>query len=173
MHRQDPSSPLARSLVNSISARLRRKTYATREIVPLTRSVRLRARTASSRCNCVTFDLWETLLMDDPKKDLLRRKMRCEGLRHTLSRSGVELSLTDLLRGYDESVGFLLTFWRRNRDVPTAEQIGYILDVASNGTVSLRQVRRVIEELQEAYTNPVLSVPPTLNDDALSTLEDI
>jgi len=111
--------------------------------------------------------------MDDPEKDLLRRKKRCEGLQRMLSRSGIELPLEGLLRGYDESVGWFQSFWKRNQDIPTVEQIRYIVNIASRNTVALSEESKVIEELQEAYVTPVLSVPPVLNHDAVSTLEEM
>jgi len=133
----------------------------------------LRAGMGFKRGTCVTFDLWETLLMDEPEKDLLRREVRCEGLHQALSHFSVELSLTDLLKGYDESVGFLQASWRRNQDVPTIEQIRYIVNVASKGTVNIPESRRAVEELQEAYTAPALTIPPVLNNDASFTLESM
>lgn len=111
--------------------------------------------------------------MDDPEKDLLRRKERCEGLQRTLSRSGIELPLEGLLRGYDESVGWFQSFWKRNQDIPTVEQIRYIVNVASRNTIALSEEPKVIEELQEAYVSPVLSVPPVLNLDAVPTLREM
>lgn len=89
--------------------------------------------------------------MDDPEKDLLRRKERCEGLQRMLSRSGIELPLEGLLRGYYESVGWFQSFWKRNQDIPTVEQIRYIVNIASRNTVALSEEPKVIEELQEAY----------------------
>mgnify|MGYP001085265577 CR=1 FL=1 len=120
---------------------------------------------------CVTFDLWETIIMDDPEKDLLRRKMRCEGLRRVLSGCGIELPLKKLLKGYDESVGWFQTFWKRNQDLPTIDQIRYIVKTASEGTIGLPTEPEDIKELQEAYVSPVLSVPPVLNQEAASTLQ--
>ena len=125
------------------------------------------------RCTCVTLDLWETLLVDEPEKDFLRREMRCEGLRQALSRFSAELSMMDLLKGYDESIGFLQESWRRNQDVPTVEQIRYIVNAASKGTVNMPESKRAVEELQEAYTTPVLAIPPVLNSDAFFTLESM
>jgi len=124
----------------------------------------------SSSSVCVTFDLWETIIMDEPEKDLLRREMRCEGLRRVLSRCGTELSLKELLRGYDESVGWFQSFWKRNEDLPVIDQIRYIVKIASRDTVALPTEPKAIKELQEAYVSPVLSVPPIPNKEAVSTL---
>lgn len=120
----------------------------------------------------VTFDLWETLLIDELEKDLARREMRCEGLRQVLSRHGKEVSIQGLFRGYDESTGWLQNIWNHNRDVSTAEQLHYITKVASKGTIELQDLGE-IEELKEAYLAPILTIPPILNDHTTSTLRSI
>ena len=124
-----------------------------------------------ARCTCVTFDLWETLLIDEPCKDRLRREMRCKGIRRILSQFGLELPLEDLLRGHDQSADFLQTSWRVNKDPSTLDQIRYIVKVASKQTTDLLENHTVTQELEEAYISPLFSVPPILNDDVVSTLE--
>jgi len=119
----------------------------------------------------VTFDLWQTLILDEPEKDLVRRELRCQGLCRALSRFGIDLAFQDILRGYDESAIWFQTFWRRNEDISTVEQIRYIVSIASKSKVLLPQEPSVIEELQEAYTAPVFSVLPVLNEHVFSTLE--
>ena len=102
----------------------------------------------------VTFDLWQTLILDEPEKDLVRRELRCQGLCSALSRVGIDLAFQDILRGYDESANWFQTFWRRNEDISTVKQIRYIVNIASKSRVQLPQEPSVIEELQEAYTAP-------------------
>jgi len=121
----------------------------------------------------VTFDLWETLLIDEAEKDLLRRRMRCEGLTQVLSRFGVNLSLADILRGYDSSVAWFQSFWRQNRDIPTIEQIRYVLKIAAGSSTVRRESWNAIKELEEAYTAPALLVTPSLNPDAVPTLNSM
>jgi len=125
---------------------------------------------AGSRIS-VTFDLWETLIVDEPEWDLARRKMRCGGLHRVLSRSGIDLSLEELLRGYDESAHWLLTVWKDNLETTTTEQIRYIIRAASRKTAVLPDDPLLISELEEAYVRPVLTLPPRLNDDVIPTLQ--
>lgn len=125
---------------------------------------------AGSRIS-VTFDLWETLIIDEPEWDLARRKMRCEGLHHVLSRFGIDVGLEDLLRGYDESAHWLLTLWKDNLETTTAEQIRYIIRAASRNTTVPPDDPLLISELQEAYVRPVLMLPPRLNGDVIPTLQ--
>jgi hypothetical protein len=78
----------------------------------------------------VTFDLWETLVIDEPEWDFARRKLKCEGLRRALSRSGIHLGLEELLRAYDESAHWLLSVWKDNHETTTIEQIRHIVQAA-------------------------------------------
>ena len=119
----------------------------------------------------VTFDLWETLVIDEPEWDLARRKMRCEGLHHVLSRSGIDVGLGELLRGYDESAHWLLSVWKENHETTTNEQIRYIVRAASRKTTVLPDDPRVVSALEEAYVRPVLTLPPRLNGDVISILQ--
>jgi putative hydrolase of the HAD superfamily len=97
--------------------------------------------------------------------------MRCEGLHHVLSRSGIDLGLEELLRGYDESAHWLLTVWKDNLETTTNEQIRYIVQAASRKTTVLPDDPWVISALEEAYLRPVLTLPPRLNGDVISILQ--
>ncbi len=125
----------------------------------------------SKRVVCVTFDLWETLLIDQPDLDLTRGHLRCEGLHNALSSLGIDLSLNDLLRGYEESAPRLQAVWRRNEHLPTFDQIRLILEAASGSKVILPKDPRAMDMLHRAYIDPIFQAPPRLNVDAVPTLE--
>jgi putative hydrolase of the HAD superfamily len=127
---------------------------------------------AESRIS-VTFDLWETLVIDEPEWDLARRKLRCEGLHLVLSRAGIDLRLEELLRGYDESAQWLMTVWKDNHETTTVDQIRYIIRAASRKTEILPDDPLLIRELEDAYVRPVLTLPPHLNSDAIPTLHSM
>ncbi len=122
---------------------------------------------------CVTFDLWETLIIDTPEKDLARREMRCRGLQQSLAEAGTDLSLEEVARAYDESAHWLQTVWRENRDTTDLEQIRFIVEAASSGEAHLPEDGGQLQRLQEAYTEPLLEVPPVLCKDSLSTLREM
>jgi len=117
----------------------------------------------------VTFDLWETLIVDDLSKDLTRREMRCNGLQHVLSRFGIVIPIQNIFNSYDESVSWLKLIWERNEELRTAEQIRFIVKNASGNSTALSET--VMDQLEEAYDTPLVNVPPTLREDAFSTLQ--
>jgi putative hydrolase of the HAD superfamily len=119
----------------------------------------------------VTFDLWETLIIDDPELDAKRREIRCEGLQSALSKYGAEISPDKMRRAYDESAVKFYDVWRGDIDLSTDEQIRIILELASPSAVALSNDLKVMEELKEAYIEPLFTFPPRLNHDAKPSLE--
>jgi len=120
---------------------------------------------------CITFDLWETLIFDEPQKDQARGRARYEGLHSALVDYGVNLALDDVKRAYDESAVTMQTVWNRNDEVPIIEQIQLITELAAGHSVNLEPSWS--PTLEDAYVNPILSIPPNLNPEAPAILEAV
>jgi len=122
----------------------------------------------------VTFDLWETLIVDAPERDMVRNRMRYEGLHKALGDLGVQLPLEELRRGYEESATRLQAIWRRNEDVSTIEQIKMIIELASRQPGVIPPQLGSARLLEKAYDEDSLfAFPPKLNSDALRTLKGV
>jgi putative hydrolase of the HAD superfamily len=115
----------------------------------------------------VTFDLWDTLLNDQPGYDKERRDTRCTGMLNTLNSYDLKPSRSKLLEAYDKSGTWLQTAWQTHREISTAEQARRI---ATEAVVSLPDNLELIRELEDAYVRPVLELPPRLSDEAVETL---
>ena len=129
--------------------------------------------TANNRNVCVTFDLWETLIFDEPERDMLRSRMRYEGLHGALADLGIQFSLDDLKRAYEESAQRLEVVWKRNEDVSTIEQIRLMIELASKEPAVMPPFPGSAEMLEKAYVEPLFAVPPRLNEDALTALKGL
>lgn len=125
----------------------------------------------SSKSQCVTFDLWETLIFDEPEKDEARGRMRYEGLQVILAGHGIKLAMEDLKRGYEESGPRLQAVWDRNEEVPIIDQIRLIVELAAGRPVAFDP--SWVQPLKAAYVDPILSIPPKLNADAAGVLEAV
>jgi putative hydrolase of the HAD superfamily len=112
----------------------------------------------------VTFDLWETLIFDEPRRDGARGRARYEGLHSVLADYGIKLALDDVKRGYDESAVRMQTVWNRYDEVPIIEQVQLIAELAAGHVIDLDPSWS--EALEDAYVNPILSIPPKLNPEA-------
>jgi HAD superfamily hydrolase (TIGR01509 family) len=126
---------------------------------------------ARNRNICITFDLWETLIIDEPELDVARGRLRCEGMQRALSSSGIELPLSQIERAYSESAHMLQAIWKRNEELSTLDQIRMILKNASGGVVTLPKDPEAVERLMKGYVDPLFDHPPRLNPDAITTLE--
>jgi putative hydrolase of the HAD superfamily len=122
----------------------------------------------STKDYCVTFDLWETLIFDEPEKDEVRGRMRYEGLQTVLSNHGMNIPLIDLKRGYEQSASRLQSVWNLHEEVPIIDQIQLIVGLAAGRPVSFDP--SWVPALERAYVEPILSIPPKLSDDATGVL---
>ena len=119
----------------------------------------------------VTFDLWETLISDDPSNDKARGRKRCEGLRIVLADYGIKLTSEELERGYDESALKLQAVWNRNDEVSIMDQIRLIVQLAMGRRITLEPAWS--PNLEKAYVDPVLSIPPKLNSEGPKVLQGV
>jgi len=126
---------------------------------------------SNNRDRCVTFDLWETLIFDDPDYDEARGRMRCEGLRSVLATHGIEFAREDIMRAYEESAPVLQSAWNCNEEVPIREQVRLIVQLAAGKPFSLDPAS--VESLERAYVDPILSIPPRLTKEAPAVLESV
>jgi len=126
---------------------------------------------ANNRTAFVTFDLWETLIFDEPEKDDARGRMRYENLQVALRDCGVNLLKEDLKRGYELSASMLQDVWDRNEEVPIIDQIDRIVELAARRPISIQPAWK--EPLERAYVDPIFEIPPELNPDAPQVLEEL
>jgi putative hydrolase of the HAD superfamily len=117
----------------------------------------------------VTFDLWETLLLETDGANARRTDARCEELRQTLDKLGVKIPATRIESALKQTMLTLLDVWETNKDVACQDQIRSIIKSASNDSITLRE--EWIDDLTSAYIRPVFTVPPYLNPDAREALQ--
>ena len=93
--------------------------------------------------NGVTFDFWETLFVDAPELDRRRDELRRNGLRENLAKIGVQVSGDGLWDGFKASMDWLVGIWKRGEQVSTQEQIRFIVNHATMGRPSFRQILKL------------------------------
>ena len=120
----------------------------------------------------ITVDLWGTLLLDRPSADNRYKKRRLADLESLLAAAGVTVSTSALDRAYEESGAYLNRIWATQRDVPVDDHIRAILAVLDPG-LPRRVPPPLMTALIEAYSRPILVVPPAVDDTALAALESL
>jgi putative hydrolase of the HAD superfamily len=120
----------------------------------------------------ITFDLWNTLISNQPMDSLRYRQRRVESIRKILEQDGLSIKFDDLAIAYDKGFGKCDEIWRKNQDLSTEEQLKIMFDLLENE--KLKEIPlNLMPELVKAFTMPILDEPPSLIDGAKETLQQI
>jgi len=119
--------------------------------------------------NAVTFDLWQTLIMDTPEGFRKARADRVSGVHATLVQEGHRLAIAAVDAAYD-AVGLRLdSLWADHRDVGSRGQVRMLLEALGIERV-VSPDGPVMDGLEKAYCLPILSALPVANDGAAEVL---
>jgi putative hydrolase of the HAD superfamily len=125
----------------------------------------------SAKNPCVTFDLWETLIFDDPDSDQARGRMRYKGVQAVLADHGIKLANEDLEQAYEQSATRLQAVWNRNEEVPIMDQVRLLIQLAAGRQVAFEP--GLLRLMEDAYVNPILTIRPKMNPDAPAVLRAV
>ena len=118
----------------------------------------------------VTFDLWQTLILDRPEGLRQARAGRVQGIHDILVRHGHAVHRDDVERAYDAVGEHLEALWTTQRDVGSRGQVRILLEcLRLDGAVTGDD--RIMGALDDAYCLPILSALPVANTGARETLE--
>jgi len=126
---------------------------------------------AGNAVKAVTFDLWETLLFERDGDSGRRSAARSSGVAEVFNKFGVSVSAEQVGSAMKQVIARLLEVWDRNDDVSHVEQLELLVKFVSDSSLVLKN--EWIEELSSAYVSPFFDVPPYLNPDAESVLEEL
>ena len=122
-----------------------------------------------SSIKAVTFDLWETLLLEKNGWNIQRRNARCKNLALVLIRIGVKISIEQIALAFEKMNSWLANVWLTNYEVTHLDQIRFIINTVSDGSIAVKE--EWIEDLSSAYVSAIFEVPPYLNPDAHKVLQ--
>lgn len=116
----------------------------------------------------VTFDLWETLLLERNGDSSRRILARSKNLAKVLNKYGAEVSVKNLVSALKSMPPWLVSIWKTDNDVTHLEQIRFIVNTASKGSVTIKE--EWVNELSWAYVSPLFEIPPYVDPDAHGVL---
>ncbi len=120
----------------------------------------------------VTFDLWNTLMVNAQTDVVKYRLKRVENLKRILNRHGRRVSSDQLLDAYSKGFAKCEETWKKNLDLSTEEQLDALFGFL--GEDNLRDtVQPVMPELVEAYVSPILDESPELVPGAKDILMEL
>lgn len=120
----------------------------------------------------ITFDYWQTLILDTPEGLQKAREVRVEGIREVLGAHGISRSSEEINRAYDESGQRIMRIWAKDEDISPREQVAIFLD-SLDLDHSRTMEESVLEEVESAYSTPLLHVPPCLSSGAREILQRV
>ncbi len=120
----------------------------------------------------ITFDLWQTLILDSPEGLQRAREARIQGVREILTHHGVRVGLPEMEDAYEESGRKLQEIWKESIDVSVMEQVGIFLGCLDHHRLPSFPPE-VMTKMVEAYASPILGAMPALNEGAIETLEGL
>jgi putative hydrolase of the HAD superfamily len=117
----------------------------------------------------VTFDLWQTLLLDTPEGLRQARAGRVRGIHDVLAREGIAVEVAAVDQAYDAVGVKVKKVWATHRDVGSRGQVRLLLEcLGLDGAVPAEG--GLMDALEEAYCLPILSALPVPNAGALDVL---
>jgi len=117
----------------------------------------------------VTFDLWQTLLLDTPAGFRQAQAARIRGIHGILAAQGVPVELSAVEQAYDAVWAKLQTVWASHRDVGSRGQVRMMLE-SLGVNHGLRDDGPVLDLLEDAYRRPILDAMPEANAGAREVL---
>lgn len=127
---------------------------------------------AVSGITTVTFDLWQTLLLDNRDLGQVRAQVRLGGAQEALARFGEEYDIEHIREAYRACYRKCHEIRGRLLDVSFREQVEIFVNGISPGLVDrLDQV--TMDEIVRVYADSFLEHPPPAHIDALKVLQGV
>ncbi len=117
----------------------------------------------------VTFDLWQTLILDTPEGLRLAREGRVRGIHDILTKKGYVVEFRGVDQAYDAVGERLEEIWATERDVGSRGQVRLVLECLGLDE-AVPPDSRFMDELDQAYCLPILSALPVPNTGATDVL---
>ena len=120
----------------------------------------------------VTFDLWQTLLMDNPELGKARMKIRLNGAVQALGEAGEEYTEELVHDAYRRCYRSCQDIRAQERDVSFMEQVGIFIRHIDRG-LEERLPDKVVQRIATVYADSFFCHPPPPHRDAASLLHGI
>lgn len=117
----------------------------------------------------VTFDLWETLILERNGWSSNRMNVRCNNLAIEFNKFGVKTSKRQIRLAFTKMFSWLTDIWDTNKEVTHQDQIEFIIKSVLKNSLAVNE--ELICQLSPAYTSAIFEVPPDLNPDATKVLK--
>ncbi len=120
----------------------------------------------------ITFDLWQTLLLDNRDLGQARALVRLEGAQSALAKCGKDYDLEHIREAYRSCYRQCRVIRDSGLDVDFREQVTIFVNNISSG-LGGRLDRGTMDEIARCYSDSFLIHPPPAHADALAVLQGV
>ncbi len=120
----------------------------------------------------VTFDLWQTLLLDNRELGRARAQVRLEGAQQALAKLDMAYDLEHIREAYRACYRECRRIREQNLDVGFREQVEIFINNIDGGLVD-RLDEETVQDIMRVYADSFFVHPPVAHSDALSVLGDV
>ena len=122
-----------------------------------------------SGINTITFDLWQTLLLDTREMGRERANLRLTGTQAILLACGEKCDIEDLNEAYSNCCQECRSIREQGLDISFQEQVGLFLSNISVG-LSDRVGKETFSKLMQVYSDAFFVCPPAPHENARDVL---
>ena len=120
----------------------------------------------------VTFDLWQTLLMDTQELGRARAQVRIDGAQEALNQVGLEYAGDHVREAYRACYRTCHAIREQERDVSFRQQVEIFIGHIENGLLDQIPEATVLQ-ISTAYANSFFIYPPPPHEDAFHVLQEL
>ena len=122
--------------------------------------------------NAVTFDLWQTLILDNRELGQQRAQARLDGAKATLLANGVDRDPDHIREAYRGCYRACRAVRSDNKDVSFRRQVEIFIDLIDEG-LSSRLPESAVDEIERSYADSFFEYPPRFHDSTEDTLNTV
>ncbi len=120
----------------------------------------------------VTFDLWDTLIQENPGGSAKVADIRVDRIGSILSSKGLTHSKDEILVAHEKTGQFLQLVWSKRRDMTVRDQVLFMLS-SIDDRLAGKLSKQDLNDVERAYTDGLLENPPRLLPGARNALEEV
>ena len=125
-----------------------------------------------SELKAVTFDLWQTLLLDNRELGRARTLVRLGGAQSVLARLGMDFDLETIRLGYRACYRECQRVREEHWGLSFRQQVEFFIDQIEDGLLS-RLDPDAVDEIEGIYSDSFFVHPPSPHRDAVAVLRDV
>lgn len=125
-----------------------------------------------TKISAVTFDLWQTLLMDNQEQGRARMQVRLDGAVAALAAAGRTFSDEHVREAYRACYRTCHAIREEEKDVSFDQQVAFFIEHIEEGLVD-KLPEDAVAEITTTYCDSFYVFPPRVHQDALETLRQV